>query len=89
MTSLKKSFAWSLLEQSGTKFVSLVVQVVLARLISPESFGILAILLVVTSIADAISQSGLGSALIQKKNATEDSFSTAFWLSGEIGRAHV
>ena len=66
MTSLKKSFAWSLLEQSGTKFVSLVVQVVLARLISPESFGILAILLVVTSIADAISQSGLGRFILDR-----------------------
>lgn len=87
MSSLKRSFAWSFLEQSGTKFITLVVQIVLARLISPESFGILAILLVITNIADAISQSGLGSALIQKKNATEDSFSTAFWLSGGVAVA--
>lgn len=87
MSSLKRSFAWSFLEQSGTKFITLVVQIVLARLISPESFGILAILLVITNIADAISQSGLGSALIQKKDASEDSFSTAFWLSGGVAVA--
>ena len=46
------SFIWSFLEQGGTKIVQLLVQIVLARLISPEAFGILAILLVFTNIAD-------------------------------------
>lgn len=85
--NIKRSFIWSFLEQSGAKFITLFVQVVLARLVSPESFGILAILLVITNVADAISQSGLGSALIQKKDASEDSFSTAFWLSGGVAVA--
>lgn len=76
-----KSFFWSFLEQGGSKVVSLVVQIVLARILSPESFGVLAILLVVTNIADAIAQSGLGSAIIQRRGSDEATYSTAFWLS--------
>ncbi len=76
-----KSFIWSFLEQGGTKIVQLLVQIVLARLISPEAFGILAILLVFTNIADAIAQSGLGMALVQKSDATKKDYTTAFWLS--------
>lgn len=80
-TSTVKAFAWSFLEQAGSKVVSVVVQIVLARLLAPEAFGVLAILLVVTNVADAIAQSGLGMSLIQKKDSDSCSFSTAFWLS--------
>ena len=63
MDSTKKtttSFAWSFLEQGGSKVILLAVQVVLARILSPEAFGVLAILLVVTQVSDSIAQSGLG-----------------------------
>ncbi len=83
----KKSFFWSFLEQGGSKAIQLVVQIVLARLLSPEAFGVLAILLVVTQVADSIAQSGLGMALIQKSDATDRSYSTAWWLS--LGLAAV
>lgn len=59
----------------------MLVQVVLARMLVPEAFGILAILLVITGVADSIAQSGLGMALIQRSEATDDDYSTAFWLS--------
>ena len=81
------SFFWSFLEQGGSKAIIILVQIILARLLSPEAFGVLAILLVVTQIADSIAQSGLGMALIQKGNANADSYSTAWWLS--IGLAAV
>ena len=51
--STTKTVLWSFLEQGGSKVVSLFVQIALARLLSPEAFGIMAILLVVTNIADA------------------------------------
>lgn len=76
-----KSLFWSFLEQGGSKIVSLGVQIVLARLLAPEAFGVLAILLVVTNVADAIAQSGLGSAIIQRERDDETAYSTAFWLS--------
>ncbi|MFQ6859903.1 lipopolysaccharide biosynthesis protein [Collinsella sp.] len=84
MTSAKSntsSFLWSFLEQGGSKAIIMVVQIILARLLSPEAFGVLAILLVVTQVADSIAQSGLGMALIQKSDANDGSYSTAWWLS--------
>lgn len=75
------SFAWSFLEQGGSKAIQLVIQIVLARLLAPEAFGVLAILLVVIQVADSIAQSGLGMALIQKSDASDSSYTTAWWLS--------
>lgn len=90
MDSSKKtaaSFVWSFLEQGGSKAILLLVQIVLARLLSPEAFGVLAILLVVTQVSDSIAQSGLGMALIQKRDSDDKSYSTAWWLS--LGLAAV
>lgn len=81
------TFLWSFLEQGGSKAIQLVVQIILARLLSPEAFGILAILLVVTQVTDSVAQSGLGMALIQNSDADDGSYSTAWWLS--LGLASV
>lgn len=81
------SFLWSFLEQGGSKLVQIVVQIVLARLVAPEAFGLLAVLLVVTSVADSVAQSGFGMALIQKNDADDASYDTAFWLSMGIAAA--
>lgn len=59
----------------------MIIQIILARLLFPEAFGIMAILLVVINVADAISQSGLGSALIQQSDESKEAYSTAYWLS--------
>lgn len=72
---------WSLMEQGGSKIAQLVVQLVLARILAPEVFGVLAILLVFTTIADSVAQSGMGTALIQREGASSSDYSTAFWLS--------
>lgn len=78
---IDRSFIWSLLEQGVSKIVALVIQVVLARILMPSVFGVMAILLVLIEIANSIAQSGLGMGLIQKSNVTAASFSSAFWLS--------
>ena len=78
---LKQSLFWSMMEQGGMSLVGFVVQIILARLLAPEAFGVMAILLVFTTIIDAIAQSGLGLALIQKQEVDDSSYSTAFWLS--------
>lgn len=79
--SISKSFAWSFLEQGGSKAIALLVQIVLARLLAPEAFGLLAIMLVVVDIATTVSQSGLGTALVQKPDIDDLDCTTAFWLS--------
>ena len=49
--SVARSLAWSFLEQGGSKVVTLFVQIVLARILAPEEFGIMAILLVLVNVA--------------------------------------
>lgn len=78
---VSKSFLWSFLEQASVIVIQFVVQIILARLLAPEIFGVLAIILVVVNILNVLAQSGLGSALIQDNDADEQSFSTAVWLS--------
>lgn len=75
------------MEQGGTKLTQLAVQLVLARLLAPDVFGLLAILLVFTQIADSVAQSGMGTALIQREGAGPREYSTALWLSMGIALA--
>lgn len=82
-----KTLLWSFLEQSGSKLVALVVQIVLARLLAPEAFGVLAIMLVVFEVCNTLSQSGLGMALIQSRDAGDLQCDTALWLSVGVAGA--
>ena len=79
--SVKTSLLWSFLEQGSSKIALLVIQLILARLLAPEVFGVMAILLVVVETMSAIAQGGLGSSLIQSDEVNRDDCTTAFWLS--------
>ncbi len=72
---------WKLMERAGTQGIQLVVQIVLARLLLPEEYGIIAIIDVFITISVIFVQSGLNTALIQKKDADETDFSSVFFLS--------
>ncbi|MFR7651566.1 MAG: oligosaccharide flippase family protein, partial [Eggerthella lenta] len=61
--------------------VELVVQIVMARLLAPEQFGMLAIMLVFVNVGNVIVQSGLNTALVQAPDASDEDFSTVFWMS--------
>lgn len=80
-TSTIKSLFWKLFEQGGTAVVTLLIQIVLARLLSPDEFGMLAIMLVFVNVGNVIVQSGLNTAIIQAPDATERDYSTVFWMS--------
>lgn len=75
------SLIWKLFEQSASSVVSLVVQIVMARLLAPEEFGMLAIMLVFVNVGNVIVQSGLNTAIIQAPDVTEKDYSTVFWMS--------
>lgn len=78
------SLFWKLLERAGNQFVQLVVQIVMARLLSPDDFGTLSIILVFINIGNVFIQSGLNTALVQAKNTTEEDRSSVFWMSFAI-----
>ncbi len=75
------SLAWKFFERLGYFAISLVVQIVLARLLLPEDFGTLAIMLVFINASSILSTSGLNTALVQSPEADSDDFSTVCWLS--------
>lgn len=75
------SLFWKLMERGGTQGIQFIVQIVLARLLLPEDYGIIALVLVFIAIANVFVQSGLNTALIQKKDADETDFSSVFYLS--------
>lgn len=69
---------WSLIGQFGYLGVTLVANIVLARILSPGEFGQLGIILFFIVISKVLTESGLGGALIRNKNATDIDFSTVF-----------
>lgn len=83
--SLKKQtiggFIWRFAERMGAQGVSLVVSIVLARLLAPEVYGLVALVTVFTNILQVFVDSGLGSALVQKKDADDLDFSTVFYFN--------
>lgn len=62
----------------------MVVQIVLARLISPADFGLIAVVVVFVNLATVFVQGGLNTALVQDSDAGQKEFSTVFWLSISI-----
>lgn len=72
---------WRFLERTGAQFVALVVSIVLARILSPEDYGTIALITVFINILNVFVDSGLGSALIQKKDADNTDFSTVFYTN--------
>lgn len=72
---------WKLLERGGSKALRLIVQIILARILAPEEFGLLAVMLVFISLGDIVVLGGLNSALIQSVSPQRVDYSTAFWIS--------
>ena len=76
---------WQALDQGVQQLLRLVVMVVLARLVAPEDFGIVALALVVTELAALLSTLGLGSAVVQRRDLTQTHVAVAFTLTSALG----
>lgn len=72
---------WSFAERFGAQAVSFIVSIILARLIAPEAYGAIALVLVFINIANVFATGAFGNALIQKKDADNVDFSTVFYFS--------
>lgn len=75
------SLIWKVLERAISQGLNLVIQVVLARLVVPEAFGELAILIAILNFASIFVQSGFSTAIIQKKTLDSQDISTSLILS--------
>lgn len=75
------NFMWRLAERFGAQIVQLIVSIVLARLLAPEAYGTVTLVIVITNIFQVFVDSGLANALIQKKNADDLDFSSVFYFN--------
>lgn len=76
---------WKMAERIGSQLIRMVVMIVLARILMPEDYGAIAMVMVFISICDVILINGLSSPLIQKKDADSLDFSTIFYCSIVLG----
>ena len=81
------SFLFKLTESVGTQGISFVVSVILARLLDPSDYGVLTMLTVFIAVSQVFVQSGLNTALIQKKDVDETDLSSVFYVSLLIAAA--
>lgn len=76
---------WTGIEKFSRHAVQFVIGIILARLLSPNDFGVIGMLAIFIAIAQTFTDSGLSSALIQKKDRTEVDCSTMFFFSIGVG----
>lgn len=79
------NFIWRFMERCGAQTVTLVVSIVLARLLDPSAYGIVALVTIITSILQVFLDCGFSSALVQKKNADDIDFSSVFYFNVVAG----
>ena len=70
---------WSFVQRFGTMAISFVSNIVLARLLTPDDYGTIGMLMIFIAVANTFVDGGFGSALIQKKEPTKEDYSTIFW----------
>lgn len=80
-SKLIANFFWRFAERCGAQAVTFIVSIVLARILAPEDYGQIALITVFTTIMQVFVDSGLGTALIQKKDADDLDFSSVFYFN--------
>lgn len=82
MESLKsktvKGVGWSAIDNVTQMGVSFMVSIVLARLLTPDDYGLLGIIAIFTAVCSTLINAGFTTALIRKKDATDDDYNTVF-----------
>lgn len=79
--SVFSNFFWRFSERCGAQLVTFIVSIVLARILAPEDYGQVALITVFTTIMQVFVDSGLGTALIQKKDGDDLDFSSVFYFN--------
>lgn len=78
-TKTLSGMIWSFVQRFGTMAISFVSNIVLARLLTPDDYGTIGMLMIFIAVANTFVDGGFGSALIQKKEPTKEDYSTIFW----------
>ena len=79
--NIVSSLIWKFLERGGVQVTQFIVSIIIARLLVPADYGAVALLMIFISIATVFVQSGLNTALVQKKDADEVDITSVFYYS--------
>ena len=81
MGSNKLAVFWSGLEKVGSYLANFVIQIILARLLCPDDYAVVAMLAIFMSVAQVFIDGGFATVLIQKKDCTQEDFSSVFYFN--------
>lgn len=82
-----RALFWTLLDVGGSQGLALLLYVVLTRILTPGEYGVFALALAITAMANMVLFQGFADALIQRETPDEDDRSTAFWTNLALGTA--
>lgn len=72
---------WKFMERMGATGIQFVLQIILARLLDPEHYGAVSLMVVFTTLANVFIQRGFNTSLIQNKDVTEEDYSSVLWVT--------
>lgn len=76
-----KGLFWGALNNGGMQLLNIIFGIVIARQLDPSDYGLIAMLVIYSSIAANLQDSGFMNALINRKNATQKDFNSIFWFN--------
>ena len=79
--SQTQGIIWSAIERFSAQGIQFILSIIIALLVSPSDYGLIAMLTIFLSIAQSVIDSGFSNALIQKKNRTDIDYSTVFYFN--------
>src|SRR3972149_8711682 len=80
-----KGISWLALSKALGQLFTFVATAILARLLAPADFGLMGIALIFTNFMDVLNKFGVSTAIVQKKDMSDDILSTTFWPNLLIG----
>ncbi|RYL97088.1 lipopolysaccharide biosynthesis protein [Sporolactobacillus sp. THM7-7] len=81
LVSLLKNSYWSIISTVGLQIIVLIANIILARIISPEIFGLLGMVMVIAGLLLVFQEAGFGSYIIFEEKLTTEIISTTFWIN--------
>ncbi|MCH2556036.1 MAG: lipopolysaccharide biosynthesis protein [Alcanivorax sp.] len=76
---------WNFLEQLARRGMGIIITIILAKLLTPEDFGLISMMAIFLALGQSLMDSGFTQALIRKKNAKEEDYNTAFYSNIGLG----
>lgn len=79
--SIASGITWKLIERFSVQTMRFVLQIVLARILDPEHYGSLTLMVIFTTLANVFIQKGFSASLVQNRDVTREDYSSVFWVS--------